>query len=67
MAQPKGFEDPTHLKYVYKLKKALCGLKQAARAWYKRLSDYLIKKEYSQGGADRTLFIKRSNNDIIVA
>ena len=31
-AQPKGFEDPTHPKYVYKLKKTLCGLKQAPRA-----------------------------------
>ena len=27
VAPPKGFEDPTHPKYVYKMKKALCGLK----------------------------------------
>ena len=67
VAQPKGFEDPTHPEYVYKLKKALYGLKQAPRAWYKRLSDYLIKKGYSRGGVDRTLFIKQSNHDIIVA
>ena len=33
MAQLKGFEDPTHLEYEYKLKKALFGLKQTPRAW----------------------------------
>ena len=27
VAQPKGFEDPHHPDYVYKLKKALYGLK----------------------------------------
>ncbi|XP_073129389.1 uncharacterized protein [Henckelia pumila] len=34
--QPKGFEDPNHLHYVYKLKKSLYGMKQAPRAWYGR-------------------------------
>ena len=34
VAQPNGFEDPTHPKYVYKLKKTLYGLKQAPIAWY---------------------------------
>ena len=52
---------------MYKLKKALYRFKQAPRAWYKRLFDYLVKKEYSRGGANQTLFIKRSNNDVIVA
>lgn len=28
VAQPKGFENPHHVDHVYKLKKALCGLKQ---------------------------------------
>ena len=32
IAQPKGFEDPTHPKYVYNMKKALYRLKQAPRA-----------------------------------
>ena len=67
MTQSKGFKDPTHPEYVYKLKKALYGLKQAPKAWYERLSNYLFKKGYSRGGVDRTLFIKRNNNDVIVA
>nr|GEW79013.1 copia protein [Tanacetum cinerariifolium] len=31
--QPDGFVDPYHPYKVYRLKKALCGLKQAPRAW----------------------------------
>ena len=67
VAQPKGFEDPTHLKYVYELKKALYGLKQTPKAWYERQYDYyLVKKGYSRGGFYRTLFMKQSNNDVIM-
>ena len=38
MAQPKGFIDPHFLDHVLYLKKALYELKQAARAWYDRLT-----------------------------
>ena len=31
--QPKGFENPYHFDYAFKLKKALYRLKQALRAW----------------------------------
>ncbi|GJW65654.1 retrovirus-related pol polyprotein from transposon TNT 1-94 [Tanacetum coccineum] len=36
------FVDPHHLDKVCRLKKALCGLKQAPRAWYNELSNFLI-------------------------
>ncbi|KAL8135932.1 hypothetical protein AgCh_010520 [Apium graveolens] len=42
--QPPGFEYEQHPDYIYKLKKALYGLKPAPRDWYKRLSKFLIKK-----------------------
>nr|GFB07027.1 putative RNA-directed DNA polymerase [Tanacetum cinerariifolium] len=39
--QPDGFVDPYHPNKVYRLKKALHGLKQAPRAWYDELSNIM--------------------------
>ena len=36
--QPPAFIDPKYPNHVFKLKKTLCGLRQASRAWYDRLS-----------------------------
>lgn len=52
--QPKGFKDPFHSNHVYKLKKALYGLNQAPKAWYKRLTTYLSYHSCI-GHVDRTL------------
>ncbi|GJS76575.1 retrovirus-related pol polyprotein from transposon TNT 1-94 [Tanacetum coccineum] len=43
ISQPDGFVDPYIPDHVYKLKKPLCGLKQAPRAWYYKLSSFLIE------------------------
>ena len=34
MMQPPGFKDFSRPDYVYKLRKAIYGLKQASRLWY---------------------------------
>nr|GEW06676.1 hypothetical protein [Tanacetum cinerariifolium] len=47
--QPDGFVDPYHPDNVYRLKKALCRLKQAPRAWYDELSKFLLSKGFSKG------------------
>ncbi|CAM8895757.1 unnamed protein product [Rhodiola kirilowii] len=49
VAQPKGFEDPHHPTHVYRLKKALYGIQQAPRAWYERLTVFLVDHGYLQG------------------
>ncbi|TYK28190.1 putative gag-pol polyprotein [Cucumis melo var. makuwa] len=67
VAQPKGFIDSEYPQHVYKLNKALYELKQAPRAWYEWLTIYLSCKGYSRGGADKTLFIHRTNDELIVA
>ncbi|CAM8934216.1 unnamed protein product [Rhodiola kirilowii] len=63
-ARPKGFEDPHYPDYVYKLKKALYGLKQAPRAWYERLTQFPIGMGYTQGGIDKTMFVKKEKNTL---
>ncbi|GKB85096.1 retrovirus-related pol polyprotein from transposon TNT 1-94 [Tanacetum coccineum] len=49
VAQPLGFIDFEKPDHVYKLKKALNGLKQSPKAWYDRLKAFLIKYEYKIG------------------
>ena len=49
------------------MKKFFYGLKQAPRAWYERLTTYLLEKKFERGGVDRTLFINRSNDELLVA
>ena len=67
VAQPKGFIDPHFPDNVLYLKKALYGLKQALRAWYDWLTQYLVSHGFTRGKADQTLFIKREDDELIVA
>ena len=52
--------------HVFRLKKALYGLKKAPRAWYERLSKFLLEKDFSRGKVNTTLFIKKKLNDILL-
>ena len=52
VTQPKGFIDPHFLDHMLYLKKALHGLKQAFRAWYDRLTQYLVSYGFIKGKAD---------------
>ena len=64
--QPPVFEMSDKPNHVYRLKKALYDLKQAPRAWYERLSKFLLEKDFSRGKVDTTLFIKRKYDDILL-
>ncbi|GJV46995.1 putative ribonuclease H-like domain-containing protein [Tanacetum coccineum] len=66
VCQPPGFEDPNFPDKVYKVEKALYGLHQAPRAWYATLSTYLLDNGFHMGQIDKTLFIKRHKNDILL-
>nr|GEX64827.1 retrovirus-related Pol polyprotein from transposon TNT 1-94 [Tanacetum cinerariifolium] len=64
--QPDGFVDPYHPDKVYRLKKAIYGLKQALRAWYDELSNFLVSKGFSKGSINLTLFITKHGEDILL-
>jgi hypothetical protein len=51
---------------VYKLSKALNGLKQAPRAWYTRLKTFLLEHGYEMGSVDKTLFTLKHDNDFLL-
>jgi hypothetical protein len=61
--QSLGFEGDKYLDHVYKLSKALYGLKKAPRAWYECLRDFLISNAFKAGKSDPTLFAKICNGD----
>ncbi|GKF93218.1 putative ribonuclease H-like domain-containing protein, partial [Tanacetum coccineum] len=64
VCQPLGFEDPDFPDRVYKVEKALYGLHQAPKAWYKTLSTYLLDNGFHRGKIDKTLFIRSSMGDL---
>nr|GEZ95148.1 hypothetical protein [Tanacetum cinerariifolium] len=49
VSQPDGFIDPDFPDHVYRLNKALYDLKQASRAWYDKLSLFVIEHHFTKG------------------
>ncbi|GKE16376.1 putative ribonuclease H-like domain-containing protein, partial [Tanacetum coccineum] len=66
VCQPPGFVDLEFPNRVYKVEKALYGLHQAPRAWYETLSTYLLENGFRRWIIDKTLFIKKITNDILL-
>jgi hypothetical protein len=64
--QPHGFEDPRYPNHIYGCPRRYMGLKQAPRAWYERLRDFLIEKGFTIGKVDITLFTKKLNEKIFI-
>nr|GEY94740.1 retrovirus-related Pol polyprotein from transposon TNT 1-94 [Tanacetum cinerariifolium] len=67
ISQPEGFVDQDNPLHVYKLKKALYGLKLAPRAWYDMISSFLISQQFSKGAVDPKLFTRPAGNDLLLA
>ncbi|GJT16878.1 retrovirus-related pol polyprotein from transposon TNT 1-94 [Tanacetum coccineum] len=66
VSQPEGFVDQDNPSHVYKLKKALYGIKQVPRVWYDMLSSFLISQNFSKGAVDPTLFTWKAGNDLLL-
>nr|GFA15937.1 putative ribonuclease H-like domain-containing protein [Tanacetum cinerariifolium] len=66
VCQPPSFEDPNFPYKVYKGEKGFYRLHQAPRAWYETLSTYLLDNGFHKGQIDKTLFIKRHKDDILL-
>ncbi|GKA17684.1 retrovirus-related pol polyprotein from transposon TNT 1-94 [Tanacetum coccineum] len=64
--QPYGFIDTHHPDKYYRLKKSLYELKQAPRAWYDEISNFLVSKEFSKVYIDLTLFITKKGENILL-
>jgi hypothetical protein len=64
--QVHGFESEKYPQRVYKLRKAMYGLKQTPRAWYDRLRGFLFERGFEMGKVDQTLFLLRQGKEILI-
>lgn len=64
--QPLGYVLKREEEKVYKLKKALYGLKRAPRAWYRKIEAYFSKEGFERCNHDHTLFVKTEGKRILI-
>lgn len=65
MEQPPGYVDFTLPDHVCLLKKSLHNLKQAPRAWYQRLYDFLILIGFKDSSSYTSLFVYRVDSSVL--
>ena len=59
-----GYTTSSEAKIVWKLERALYGLKQSPRAWFGRFSSAMRKYGYLQSNSDHTLFLKHRQGKV---
>ena len=64
--QPPGYIRKREEHKVYKLSKALYGLRQAPRAWYSKIEAYIMKENFEKCPSEHTLFVKSSKEGKIL-
>jgi len=64
MMQPLGFRDLFKPNHVYRLNKAIYGLKQASRAWYTTLKTAILHMGFHNSKADSSLFIYSNDSNL---
>eukprot|EP00253_Pinus_taeda_P002344 PITA_02344 len=63
--QPPGFIQ-TDSNLVCRLKKSLCGLKQAPWAWYAKMDSFLLETSFSRYHSDNTVYTKKVGKSLII-
>jgi hypothetical protein len=58
LKQPEGCIDPKFPDHVWKLDKAIYGLKQASRVWYQKLKTILTAMDYVISPCDPAIFYR---------
>ncbi|KAG8484033.1 hypothetical protein CXB51_023002 [Gossypium anomalum] len=67
MQQPPGYEQtgPNGERLVCRLTKALYGLRQAPRAWFDKLKQFLVSASFTMSISDASLFVRSSSDHIL--
>lgn len=64
--QPEGYEEPGQERKVYRLFKALYGLRQAPRAWYNQLNKCLEKLGFIKCPLEHAVYTKREGDETLI-
>lgn len=64
--QHPWFRSDTFPHHVFKLSKSLYGLKQAHRAWYEKLSSFLLENGFEREKVNTSLFCKNYDSQFIL-
>jgi Reverse transcriptase (RNA-dependent DNA polymerase) len=66
MNLPPGHEQEKNSNLVCRLKKSIYDIKQSSRAWYGKLSKYLISYHFKVSSIDHSLFTKNDGKDVSI-
>ena len=66
MQQPSGYRDASRPDHLCRLNRALYDLKQAPRAWFHRLQQFLLLQGFASSLSDSSLFIKRHRSSTVI-
>ncbi|GJS96809.1 zinc finger, CCHC-type containing protein [Tanacetum coccineum] len=66
VTQPEGFVQQGNSGKVYKLTKALYGLRQAPRAWNVKLDQTLKSLDFKKCNLEQAVYTKRSKNSTLI-
>ena len=61
MSQPPGYINSSAPTHICQLNKAIYGLRQASRAWYDELKNYLLSQGFTSSISDSSLFYKTAS------
>lgn len=66
VSQPEGFVKRGNEHLIYKLLKALYGLRQAPRAWYAKLNQCLVDIGFSRCPYEHAVYVKKVAEEVLV-
>lgn len=66
VTQPDGFVKEGKEHMVYRLIKALYGLRQAPRAWYAKLSEYLEELGFTKCPYEYAVYTKNEGGEVLI-
>lgn len=66
MQPPEELIEHHNKRKVWKLNKAIYGLKQSGRAWNEHLNKTLIKLNFSRSQTDPCIYVKKNKADLLI-